>query len=328
MVTLTLEQQFTGRAERLLPYLKEEGITDLLINGLHSAFVEKHGQMLPIPNPFSIRQELTDFIERLIVPLGKRADAARPYLDGKLADGSRLHIILPPLAVEGPLISIRRGAARPSDLRHAFGDPAWIEYLEARLRERKNVLICGGTGSGKTTLAALLLESLPSDERLLLIEEAMELRVNHPHALHLEARPPSPDGLGEVTVRTLLKNALRMRPDRIVLGECRGAEAFELLQAWNTGHGGSLSTLHAKGCLDGLRKLEALALLSGLPLAHGALKEWVASAVDVVVYVEREAGRRQIREIFEIQGLEGEVYRVAPKLRLATRTGLCHFPTL
>jgi len=327
-MNLTLEQQFTGRAEPLLSYLRDEGVTDVMVNGLHSAFVERNGELVAIPNPFVARQELTDFIERLLVPLGRRADAARPYLDGKLADGSRLHLILPPLAVEGPFISIRRPAPRPSDLRHAFGDSAWIEYLERSLRDRKNVLICGGTGSGKTTLASLLLESLPHGERLLLIEEAMELRVNHPHALHLEARPPSPDGLGEVTVRTLLKNALRMRPDRIVLGECRGAEAFELLQAWNTGHGGSISTLHAKGCLDGLRRLEGLALLSGLPLSHGALREWVASAVGVVVYVEREAGQRKIREIFEIQGLEGDVYRVAPKLRLATRARLCEFPSL
>ncbi len=303
-------------------------MTDILINGVHSVFVECEGKLSPFPNPFTSRQELNDFIERLLVPLGRRTDAARPYLDGRLADGSRLHIILPPLAAEGPLISIRKGSLDASEHRNAFGANDWIVWLEQKLRERKNILLCGGTGSGKTTLAALLLQSLPPEERLLIIEEALELRVNHPHALHLEARPPSPDGLGEVSVRTLLKNALRMRPDRIILGECRGAEAFELIQAWNTGHAGSLSTIHARSALDGLRRLESLALLSGVPLSGSTLKEWVAHAVDVVVYLEKEGDKRKIREIFEIQGLEGDVYRVLPKLRLASRSRLCEVPSL
>lgn len=325
---LTLEQQFTGKARDLLPLFSAEGVTDILINGTASLFVERHGSLEPHPNPFLTRQELTDFIERLVVPLGKRTDAARPYLDGRLADGSRLHLILPPLAAEGPLISIRRPHSLRTLPRSAFGEEKWIFWLEEKLLARKNVLICGGTGSGKTTLASLLLQATPANERVILIEEALELNVNHPHALHLEARPASPDGAGEVTVRTLLKNALRMRPDRIVLGECRGAEAFELIQAWNTGHGGSLSTLHARSALDGLRRLEGLALLSGLPLSGKNLREWVANAVDAVVYLEREGPHRKLKEIFEIQGLEGEVYRVHPKLRLATRGRLCEVPPL
>ena len=325
---LTMEQQFSGKARTLLPLFSAEGITDILINGTTSIFVERLGTLEPFPNPFTCRQDLTDFIERLIVPLGKRTDAARPYLDGRLADGSRLHLILPPLATEGPFISIRRPNAMHSLPRNAFGEEKWVSWIEEKLLTRKNVLICGGTGSGKTTLASLVLQSTPITERVLIIEEALELHVAHPHALHLEARPASPDGAGEVTIRTLLKNALRMRPDRIVLGECRGAEAFELIQAWNTGHGGSLSTIHARSALDGLRRLESLALLSGLPLSPRSLREWVANAVDVVVYLEREGPHRKLKEIFEIQGLEGEVYRVLPKLRLATRGRLCEVPPL
>ncbi len=325
---LTLEQQFTGKAVSFLPLFDQPGVTDILINGTASVYIERRGRLEVFPNPFSQRQELNDFIERLLVPLGKRTDAARPYVDGRLADGSRLHILLPPIAAEGPLISIRRGSLDAAVHRENFGEEKWLSWLEKKLTERKNILICGGTGSGKTTLASLLLQSVPHTERLLLIEEALELRVNHPHALHMEARPPSPDGAGEVTVRTLLRNALRMRPDRIVLGECRGAEAFELIQAWNTGHGGSLSTIHSRSALDGLRRLESLALLCGLPLSPKALREWVAHAVDVVVYLERDGEKRKLREIFEIQGLEGEVYRVLPKLRLATKSRLCEVPPL
>lgn len=314
-----VDRQFIGAASRLLPLIRDESITDILVNGTHSLYVEKDGRLEYRPSPFDGPDAVFDLIERLLLPIGKRVDAAQPYLDGRLADGSRFHIVLPPIAAEGPLISIRKFRSPGAASLVAVAPGEVLSWLDEQLAQRKNILIAGGTGAGKTTLLCRMLDSLPPDERLVVVEETMEIRTCHAHALHLEARPASPDGTGEVTLRTLIRNALRMRPDRLVLGECRGGEAFDLLQAMNTGHPGSLSTIHANGALDALRRLEALVLLAGFSLPVATVREWVAGAIQVVVHLERRGGVRSISEILTVQGLEGEIYRITPCFRSSAK---------
>ncbi|MBY0371589.1 Flp pilus assembly complex ATPase component TadA [bacterium] len=305
-----LEKQFRGAAARLLPWVLDAEVTDLLINGLHSAYVQKKGRLECIEPPFSAQEELTDFVDRLVIPLGKRLDAARPYLDGRLADGSRFHLIYPPIAPTGPLISIRKHAGLGAIALESFGPAAcWVARAFA---QRKNILLCGGTGSGKTTLLNLLLETVPVQERVVVVEEAAEIRVAHPHTVFLEARQAGPEGVGEVPLSTLIKNALRMRPDRLVLGECRGAEAWDLIQALNTGHPGSACTLHANGAREGLRRLETLLLLSLPGASLDAVREWVACAVQAVVFLEKRGPTPQIAQILEVRGLESQTYRIHP----------------
>lgn len=310
-----LRRQLQGKAGALLPWLEDETVTDVLVNGTGSFFVERHGCLEALAPVFSERAALQDLIERLLVPLGKRIDAAHPYADGRLADGSRFHVILAPVAVEGPIVSIRKMRDPAHCALESFGPPAIVEWLRSQVAQGRNVLIAGATGAGKTTLLARLLESVGEGERLVLVEESMEIRPRHPHVVHLEARPPSPDGTGEVTLRTLVRNALRMRPDRLVLGECRGPEALDLLQAMNTGHAGSLSTIHANGALDALRRLECLALLAGVALPVKVVREWIGASVHAVVHLERAGGERRIREALALHGLEGEVYRMTPLFR-------------
>ena len=236
----TLARQFVGRALSLLALMEDKAVTDILINGTQSLYVERAGHLVPENSPFTSVDSLLDFIERLVVPIGRRIDAAHPYLDGRLADGSRFHVILPPIAPDGPLISIRkhRSFCEPIPL-GSFGSAEIVDWLRTQMQRRKNILIAGGTGTGKTTLLSALLSEIPPAERLGIVEESLEIRCPHPHTFRLEARPASPDGSGEVTFRSLLRNTLRMRPDRIILGECRGGEAFDMLQAMNSGHPGS-----------------------------------------------------------------------------------------
>ncbi len=264
------------------------------------------------PSPFSSKESLFDFIERLIIPLGRRIDATQPFLEGRLVDGSRFHVILPPLAADGPCLSIRKSRVAERVTLAPFCDPPLMEWTKQEVRLGNNVLIAGATGSGKTTCLSALMEGISPTERVIVIEESRELAFAHPHLISLEARPPSPDGIGEVTLRTLLRNALRMRPDRIILGECRGVEALDLLQVMNTGHRGSLSTLHANSARDALRRLEALVLLSGLPLSVRPVREWIAAAIALVVFLEREGNSRTVREVISIEGMEGGVYRLTP----------------
>jgi pilus assembly protein CpaF len=311
-VTGVLERQFLGAAASLIQWMENPSVTDLLINGTQSAFVEQKGSLEPIPNPFTDRSTIQDFIERLLIPLGRRVDAARPYLDGSLADGSRFHLILPPLAKHGPLISIRKQRLAGSVLLDSFGPAEPMKWLADAFRNGNSFLVSGGTGTGKTTLLACLLETLPADERILVVEETPEIRTRHPHAVFLESRPATPDGTGEVTLRTLIRNALRMRPSRLLLGECRGEEAWDLLQAMNTGHGGSACTLHANSPLDALRRLETLVLLAGIQAPLLAVREWIANAVQGVVQLERTSEGRKVKSLLQVCGLEGERYRVLP----------------
>ena len=312
MKSLSLHRQFQGSAAELLPCMEDPAVTDLLVNGAESVFVERDGLLERVASPFADRAALMDFIERLLVPLGRRVDAARPYLDGRLCDGSRFHIILPPLAAHGPLLSIRKSRGGTAAPLKSFGDARTLQWLTELFRQGGNVLIAGGTGTGKTTLLSRLLDTVDTHDRLVVVEETSEIRLEHPHAVFLEARAATPDGLGEVTLRTLIRNALRMRPTRLVLGECRGDEAWELLQAMNTGHAGSASTIHANSPLDALRRLETLVLTAGVPAPLPAVREWVASAIQAVIFLERKGGQRKIAGALRLQGIEGDRYRIHP----------------
>lgn len=313
--TEILAKQFMGRSALLLPLMEEEAVTDILINGPNSIFVDRDGILMPETSPFPDRTSLFDFIERLLIPIGKRIDASNPYVEGRSLDGSRFHILLPPIAYTGPYISIRKARNVVLTPLTSFGTAEIVEWVSLQVLEKRNLLIAGGTGCGKTTLLSRLLDLVPPTERIAIVEESLEIRTTHPHAVSLEARAPSPDGKGEVTLRSLIRNALRMRPDRIVVGEARGEEAFDMLQAMNTGHPGSLSTIHANNALEALKRLESLVLLTGFNLPIRAVRHWVCSAIQVVVYLERNGTRRKITEILQLQGMEGEIYRFIPKLR-------------
>jgi pilus assembly protein CpaF len=309
-----LERQLLGKASSLLPFFRDDTVTDILINGTQSLYVEREGKLTAESNPFPDRESLADLIERLLLPLGRRVDATQPYLDGYLLDGSRFHIILPPLAPQAAHISIRKFRRERVAL-ESFGSSEKVEWLRREFRERRNLLIVGGTGAGKTTLLGRLLDEASPGERILCLEESRELQTSHPHTLYLEARAMTPEGKGEVTLRALLRNALRMRPDRIVVGEVRGAEAFDLLLALNTGHRGGLGTLHANSALDGLRRLETLAILAGYLIPLKTVREWIGANIHGVVFVERSGSQREIREAIVVNGLEGENYRITPRFR-------------
>jgi pilus assembly protein CpaF len=313
-----LEDQFVGKARAILEWLHDPSITDVLINGLYSAFVEREGILERVDPPFQHRDEVNACIERWCLPLGRRVDATRPFFDGRLLDGTRFHLILPPLASYGPCLSLRKrrvGARAPLE---SFGPKPIVDWVRDRFQGGTSLLISGGTGSGKTTFLSRLLEAVPSDERIVIIEEASEIHIEHSHSIFLEARPPTPDGVGEVTLGALLKNALRMRPTRIVLGECRGAEAWELLQAINSGHAGSASTLHANSPSDALRKLEILVLMAGREVPLRAVREWVSHSVGLVVQLGKQHSNRYIQSIVEVRGLEGDKYRLRPIYEGAT----------
>ena len=310
-----IEKQFVGGSQFLIPLLKDPDVTDILINGTHSLYVDKLGEMSVYGTPVPDLQTLSQMIERMVIPTGKRIDASKPYLDGKLVDGSRFHIILPPIARDGAIISIRKHKtlSERGTLLESFAPKEAVKLLRSMMESRSNLLIAGATGVGKTTLLCELLQLIPASERILVIEETLEIQTNHPHVVHLEARGQSPDGRGEVTLRDLIKNALRMRPDRLILGECRGEEVKELLQALNTGHGGSLCTIHANSAQEALRRLETLLLISAPTLNVRIAREWISHCIQGVIYLERLKGSRQITQILQVQGLEGEVYRIHPR---------------
>ncbi len=311
-----LDKQFLGKASELLPLMQDQTITDILINGPKSLYIEKSGKLTPLASPFEEKQPIMDFIERILIPIGKRVDAANPYVDGRLLDGSRFNVLMPPIAVNGPFISIRKNRSYSNVRLDMFSEQELVGWLETWVKERKNILIAGGTGAGKTTLLSCLIDLISEDERIALIEETKEIFVRHPHIVSLEARSASPEGKGEVSLRTLVKNALRMRPDRIILGECRGQEAFDMVQAMNTGHAGSMGTIHSNGALDGLKRLETLVLLAGFDVPIKAVRQWVSSCVDVVVFIERTPLGRKVKEVITVQGMEGEVYRISPRYSL------------
>jgi pilus assembly protein CpaF len=289
--------------------LADPTVEEVMVNGPDRVYVERAGRIEPVDVAFAGEEELRDAIERILAPLGRRVDELSPMVDARLADGSRVNAVIPPLAIDGPALSIRRfGARRPGPrelVELGTLSESQLARLEAAVRERRSILVSGGTGAGKTTLLNALSGFVAPDERLVTIEDAAELRLRGRHVVRLESRPAGVEGRGEVTIRDLLRNALRMRPDRIVIGEVRGAEALDLLTALNTGHRGALSTVHANSPADALARLVTLALMAGLGLPYEAVATQVRRGIDLVVQIERHAdGRRRVTEIAEV-GREG-----------------------
>jgi pilus assembly protein CpaF len=285
--------------------LADPAVEEVMVNGPGRVFVERGGRIEATEVAFADEEELRNAIERILAPLGRRVDELSPMVDARLADGSRVNVVIPPLAIDGPALSIRRfGARRPGpDELVALGTltAKQRQLLEAAVGGRRSVLVSGGTGSGKTTLLNALSSFIGAEERVVTIEDAAELRLQQPHVVRLESRPAGVEGRGEVSIRDLLRNSLRMRPDRIVIGEVRGPEALDLLTALNTGHDGALSTVHANSPADALSRLETLALMAGVGLPHAAVAEQVQRGVDLVVHLERRAdGARLVTEIAEV----------------------------
>ena len=307
--------------------LKDPDVTEVMVNGPDDVYVERKGRIERVVDRlFEGEEAVLHLIERVVAPLGLRVDGSSPWVDARLPDGSRVHAIVPPLSLCGPVLTIRKFAVIPLGPRellafHTIG-PRMLVFLAACVRGRANVIVSGGTSSGKTTLLGVLSSFVPDGERVVTIEDAAELRLAKPHVIRLEARPPNVEGEGEVTVRDLVRNALRMRPDRIVVGEVRGGEALDMLQAMNTGHDGSLSTAHANSARHSLWRLETMAMMSDvdLPVAH--VRAQVASAIDVVVHMTRlRDGRRVVYQIATVDGIDdrgdpvvSEVFAFRPRL--------------
>ena len=294
----------------LEPLLADPAVDEVMVNGAGTVYVERRGRIEPTDVAFESDAELLHAIERILAPLGRRVDEASPLCDARLADGSRVNVVVPPLSLSGPLLTIRRFRRQGFSLRELVANatmPAPVaELLAVAVTARASVLVSGGTGSGKTTTLNALSGAIPAGERIVTIEDAAELSLRQAHVVRLEARPPNLEGMGEVTIRQLVRNALRMRPDRIVVGEVRGAEALDLLQALNTGHDGSLSTVHANSPEDALRRIETLALMADVGLPHAAVREQVASAIDLVVHQERRRdGSRAVTSVAEVVRVAG-----------------------
>src|ERR687886_1199472 len=288
----------------LEPLLSDPAVDEVMVNGPGAVYVERGGRLERTGVGFGSEAELMHAIERILAPLGRRVDEAAPLCDARLPDGSRVNVVIPPLALSGPCLTIRRFRRQGFSLRDLVANgtlaPEAADLLALCVAARASVLVSGGTGSGKTTTLNALSGAIPGEERIVTIEDAAELRLRQRHVVRLEARPPNLEGRGEVTIRQLVRNALRMRPDRIVVGEVRGGEALDMLQALNTGHDGSLTTVHANSAPDALRRVETLALMAGVGLPHAAVREQVASALDLVVHQSRRAdGSRRIESVAE-----------------------------
>lgn len=294
----------------LEPLLADPEISDILVNNSSQVFIEKFGKLTKTDVYFRDDQHLLQIIERIVSKVGRRIDESSPYVDARLPDGSRVNAIIPPLALDGPVLSIRRFGLEPLRigdlLRLNSLDERMYKVLEGAVKTRHNILISGGTGTGKTTLLNVLSEFIPHSERVLTIEDSAELHLKQEHVVRLETRPPNIEGRGEVTQRDLVRNALRMRPDRIILGEVRGGEALDMLQAMNTGHDGSLSTIHSNSTRDALARLETMVLMAGMDLPERAIREQIASALNIVVQLVRLSdGTRKVVKLSEITGMEG-----------------------
>ncbi len=308
-----LEDDVFNEAMRLGPLeelLEDETVTEIMVNGPSKVYIERNGKLQLSDCQFTDDASVLAVIERIIAPLGRRCDESQPYVDARLADGSRVNAIIAPLALSGPTITIRKfskKALTPDDfIRFGTWTPNAAEFMKLCVLLRKNVIVAGGTGSGKTTLLNLLSGYIPHSERIVTVEDAAELRLQQPHVVRLEARPPNIEGKGAVPIRDLVKNCLRMRPDRIIVGECRGGEALDMLQAMNTGHDGSLTTVHANSPRDVISRLETMVLMSGMELPSRAIREQIASAVDIIIHESRMSdGTRKVTAITEVTGLEG-----------------------
>ena len=294
------------------PLLADPTVSDILINGHDNVFVERRGQLEPVQTRFRDEAHLVRIINRIVAGVGRRVDEAQPMCDARLADGSRVNIAVRPIAVDGPLVSIRKFSKRPLSLDSLIAAgairPQMAELLAAAVAARITLIVSGGTGSGKTTMLNALSAFISEKERLITIEDAAELQLQQRHVARMETRPPNIEGKGEVRQRELVKNALRMRPERIILGECRGEEAFDMLQAMNTGHEGSMATIHANSPREAISRLEQMIGMAGLPMSQVSIRSQIASAVRVIVQLQRLSdGSRKITSIAEITGMEGDI---------------------
>ena len=324
---LTEEHIFLSRIERdrifnqlldeilgygpIQPLLDDDTINEIMVNGPYKVYIERDGKIEKTNITFRDSEHLMRIIDRILAPLGRRVDESCPYMDARLPDGSRVNVIIPPLSLIGPVLTIRKFAKKPLTVEKLIElgtiTPEAIEFLKACVIARLNIVISGGTGSGKTTFLNVLSGFIPNDERIITIENAAELQLRQEHVVTLETRPPNIEGKGEVTMRDLVINALRMRPDRIIVGEVRGGEALDMLQAMNTGHDGSLTTLHANSPRDALSRLETMVLMAGIEIPVKAIRQQIASALDLIIHMERlRDGSRKVVQITEVQGMEGD----------------------
>jgi pilus assembly protein CpaF len=296
----------------LQPLLEDETITEIMVNGPKNVYIERKGKLHRVPVTFESNDHVMRIIDRIVAPLGRRIDESSPYVDARLQDGSRVNAVIPPISLVGPTLTIRKFSRNPITVEQLiqFGSVSneAIQFLKACVEARLNILISGGTGSGKTTLLNVMSGFIPDDERILTIENAAELQLRQEHVVTLESRPPNIEGRGEITIRDLVINALRMRPERIIVGECRGGETLDMLQAMNTGHDGSMTTAHANSPRDSLSRLETMCLMAGMDLPIRAIREQTANAIDLVVQQERmRDGTRKVTYITEVSGMEGDV---------------------
>jgi pilus assembly protein CpaF len=296
----------------LEPFVRDSDVTEIMVNGWNSVYVERAGKIYWSGAKFHDEAQLRRTIDKIVARVGRRVDESSPYVDARLPDGSRVNAIIPPLAIDGPCLTIRKFSADPYGAHDliSFGTMTGqtMDLLDACVRGRLNVLVSGGTGAGKTTTLNVLSSFLPDDERIVTIEDSAELRLQQPHVVRLEYRPPNIEGRGEVTIRDLVRNSLRMRPDRIVVGEVRGAEALDMMQAMNTGHDGSISTVHSNSPRDALSRLETMMLMAGMDLGVRAIREQIASALHLIVHQARmKDGVRRITHVTEVAGMEGEI---------------------
>src|SRR5438876_860008 len=310
--------------------LKDPTISDILVNGPHKIYVERRGKLERTDIKFRDNEHLLQIIDRIVSKVGRRVDETSPMVDARLPDGSRVNAIIPPLALDGPTMSIRRFGANPLKLEDLLNykafTPEMAMLMEAAIKARLNIVISGGTGCGKTTLLNTLSSFIPSDERIITIEDAAELQLQQEHIVRLETRPPNIEGKGQVNTRDLVRNALRMRPERIIIGECRGGEALDMLQAMNTGHAGSMTTLHANTTRDAQSRLETMGMMAGMELPIKAMRQQISSAVDVIIQANRlQGGPRKVTSITEVMGMEQDMIVMQDIFRDArdfTRTSL------
>ncbi|MBK7453773.1 MAG: CpaF family protein [Anaerolineales bacterium] len=292
--------------------LEDDTITEIMVNGPKNIYIERKGKLHRVPVTFESNEHVMRIIDRIVAPLGRRIDESSPYVDARLQDGSRVNAVIPPISLVGPVLTIRKFSKNPIsvDQMVQFGSLTneCVQFLKACVESRLNIIISGGTGSGKTTLLNVLSSFIPSDERILTIENAAELQLRQEHVVTLESRPPNIEGRGEITIRDLVINALRMRPERIIVGECRGGETLDMLQAMNTGHDGSMTTAHANTPRDAISRIETMCLMAGMDLPVRAIREQISSAVDVIVQQQRmRDGTRKVITVAEVSGMEGDV---------------------
>lgn len=296
----------------LQPLLEDDTITEIMVNGPKNVYIERKGKLHRVPITFESNDHVMRVIDRIVAPLGRRIDESSPYVDARLPDGSRVNAVIPPISLVGPTLTIRKFSKNPITVEQLiqFGSVSSevVQFLKACVEARLNVLISGGTGSGKTTLLNVMSSFIPDDERIITIENAAELQLRQEHVVTLESRPPNIEGRGEITIRDLVINSLRMRPERIIVGECRGGETLDMLQAMNTGHDGSMTTAHANTPRDALSRIETMCLMAGMDLPIRAIREQVASAVDLIVQQERmRDGTRKVTYVSDVSGMEGDV---------------------